>query len=129
MPPFGALGSETLGERAKAVQNTLGTLGFGLVEQTSIRGPVGSRLVLLTPDADPEAARIAMGAKPEHWHIVIEPSPMPPILEDLAASIEAEDRAWLEENRAKSEEAGFAFDPAIKRIELSDYGFKPSSSA
>ena len=49
---------------------------------------------------------------------------MPPILEDLAASIEADDRAWLEANRAKSEEAGFAFDPAIKRIEVSDYGFE-----
>ena len=116
MPPFG--------ERAEAVQNTLATLGFGLAEQTGIRGPVGSRLVLLTPDADPEAARIAMEAKPDNWRIVIEPSPMPPILEDLAASIEADDRAWLEANRAKCEEAGFAFDPAIKRIEVSDYGFE-----
>jgi hypothetical protein len=113
MPPFG--------ERAEAVQNTLATLGFGLAEQTGIRGPVGSRLVLLTPDAAPEAARIAMGAKPEHWRIVIEPSPMPPILEDLAASIEADDRAWLEANRAKCEEASFAFNPAIKRIEVSGY--------
>jgi hypothetical protein len=70
-----------------------------------------------------------MGAKPEHWHIVIEPSPMPPILEDLAASIEADDRAWLEENQAKCDAAGFALNPAIKRIEASDYGLKPSSSA
>jgi hypothetical protein len=81
----------------------------------------GARPVLLTPDADPKAARIAMEAKPDNWRVVIEPSSMPPILEDLAASIEADDRAWLEENRAKSEEAGFVFDPAIKRIVSRDY--------
>jgi len=96
-------------------------LGFGVAMQ-KVSG--GARPVLLTPDVDPEAARIAMEAKPDNWRIVIEPSPMPPILEDLAASIEADDRAWLEANRAKSEEAGFAFDPAIKRIEVSDYGFE-----
>jgi hypothetical protein len=89
----------------------------------------GARVVLLTPDADPEAARIAMEAKPDNWRVVIEPSPMPPILEDLAASIEADDRAWLEANRAKCEEAGFALNPAIKRINVSDYGLRPSSSA
>ena len=89
----------------------------------------GARPVLLTPDADLEATRIAMEAKPDNWHIVIEPSPMPPILEDLAASIEADDRAWLEANRAKCEEAGFALNPAIKRINVSDYGLRPSSNA
>ena len=121
MPPFG--------ERAEAVQNTLATLGFGLAEQTGIRGPVGSRLVLLTPDADPEAARIAMGAKPEHWRIVIEPSTMPPMLEALASKIEDDDCAWLAANAAKCDAAGFALNPAIKRIEASDYGLKPSSRA
>ena len=114
-------GSETLGNRAKAVQNTLATLGFGLALQTGIRGPVGSRLVLLTPDADPAAARIAMEAKPDNWDILIEPKPTPPMLEALAAEIETRDRAWLEANKAECDAAGVEFDPEIKRISASDY--------
>jgi hypothetical protein len=82
----------------------------------------GARLILLTPDADPETARQAMGAKPEHWRVVIEPSPTPPTLEALTASIESDDCAWLDANADKCKAAGFAFNPAIKRIEASDYG-------
>ena len=52
------------------------------------------------------------------------PSPIQPVLEALASEIEVDDLAWLEANRVKCEEAGFAFDPAIKRIEVSDYGFE-----
>jgi hypothetical protein len=59
--------------------------------------------------------------KPEHWRVVIAPSPMPTVLEALASKIEDDDRAWLEENRAKCDTAGFVFDPAIKRIEARDY--------
>jgi len=39
----------------------------------------------------------------------------------MASEIEDDDYAWLEANRAKCEEAGFAFNPDIKRIEVSDY--------
>ena len=46
---------------------------------------------------------------------------MPPVLEALASEIEDDNRAWLQENRAKYEEASFVFDPAIKRIEARDY--------
>ena len=39
----------------------------------------------------------------------------------MASEIEDDDCAWLEANAAKCEEAGFAFDPTIKRITADDY--------
>ena len=73
-------------------------MGFGVAMQ-KVSG--GARPVLLVPDAEPEAARIAMEGKPDNRRIVIEPSPMPPMFEYLAASIGADYRACLEANRAK----------------------------
>ena len=52
------------------------------------------------------------------------PSPIQPVLEALASEIEDDDLAWLEANQAKCGAAGFALNPAIKRIEVSDYGFE-----
>ena len=82
--------------RIEAIRRTFAPMSFGIVMQ-KVSG--GARPVLLTPDADPEAARIAMEAKLDNWRVVIPPSPMPPILEYLATSNEADDRAWLEANR------------------------------
>lgn len=105
--------------RIEAIRRTLAAYGFGVVMQ---KASGGARVVLLTPDADPETARQAMGAKPKHWRVVIEPSPMPPVLEVLCAEIEADDRAWMNANADKCEAAGFTFVPEIKRIQASDYG-------
>ena len=54
---------------------------------------------------------------------------MPPDLEALASEIEDNDPALLEENRAKCEEDGFTLNPAIKRIEVGDYGLRSRNSA
>lgn len=120
MTPLSAMEAEVWGKRAKAVQNTLATLGFGLAIQAGIRG-APARLVLLTPDADPAAARDIVDAKPEHWRVLTQPSPTPPMLEALAAESETRDRAWLEANKAECDAAGVEFNPEIKRISASDY--------
>jgi len=96
-------------------QEHIGDLRLDLIKRSEIR-----KFIEPLFSTHSELAGNLLGA----INAVLEPSPMPPILEDLAASIEADDRAWLEANRAKCEEASFAFDPAIKRIEMSDYGFE-----
>jgi hypothetical protein len=59
--------------------------------------------------------------KPILARMVIARSQIPPVLKALDSKIKNNNRAWLEENRAKCEVAGFVFDPAIKRIEARDY--------